>query len=221
MLSSHLLMACKQSFPVIFTLNWASYCCDGHSQRQSSPFISPPSIVAPLLVARGSLLRCREERASSDSVNLSPKWKPNLTPSAAALNTPDLKQRCKTDGSPVKAGSRERQRQLKYRQIAREDHTHILGNSTEPVNFGSQALFRGLKIKISQKFFSAWKLTWHIYPGLMCYRWSPKSWILLFFILQVTQRCLAGENAEMAAIFEVYSSWCSEEESLLGKVVLF
>lgn len=131
-------------------------------------FYFPSLHCGALLVARGSLLCCWDERASSDSVNLSPKWKPNLTPSTAALNTPDLKRRCKTDGSPVKAGSREKQRQLKYRQIAREDHTHILGNNIEPVNFGSQALFQGLKIKKSQKFFSGWKLTWHVYPGLRC-----------------------------------------------------
>lgn len=79
-------------------------------------------------------------------MNLGPKRKPNLTPSAAALSAPDLRQRCKTDGSPVKAGSREKQRQTKYRQIAREDHTDILGNNLEPVNSGSQA-FSGFKNK--------------------------------------------------------------------------
>lgn len=96
-------------------------------------------------------------------VNLSPKWNPNLTPSAAALNTPDLRQRCKTDGSPVKAGSRGKHRRTEYRQIARAYCTDILGNNLESVNSGSQAFFLGLKIKRKQTFFSGWKLTWHIY----------------------------------------------------------
>lgn len=123
-------------------------------------------------------------------VNLSPKWNPNLTPSAAALNTPDLRQCCKTDGSLVKAGSREKHRRTEYRQIARAYCTDILGNNLEPVNSGSQALFLGLKIKRKQTFFSGWKLTWHIYPEPRCYRWSPKSWILLFFICIRSLSCV-------------------------------
>ncbi|KAI9548628.1 hypothetical protein NQZ68_007495 [Dissostichus eleginoides] len=65
--------------------------------------------------------------ASSDSLNLRPNRKPGLTPSASALNTPDKRRCCKTDGCLVEKAARDT---LKNRQIAREDNTDILDSPT-------------------------------------------------------------------------------------------
>lgn len=155
------------------TLNWTSHCCEGHSQRQSSPFACPPRIVV-LFSWRGGC--CQDDRASSGSVKLSPKRNPNRTPSFEHATSEAALWNWWKPCASEKQG--EAQTETKYRQIAREDHTDILGNNLEPVNFSSQAFFFFLR---RQTLCSRSKLTWHIYPGLASYKWSPNSWTLLFF----------------------------------------
>lgn len=131
---------CTTLFPKLcfFTLNWTSHCCEGHSQRQSSPFTCPPCIVA-LFSWRGGC--CQDDRASSGSVKLSPKTKPQSDTQCCSFEHATSEAALQNWWKPC-AGEKqgEAQTETKYRQIAREDHSDILGNNLEPVNFGSQAL---------------------------------------------------------------------------------
>lgn len=72
---------------------------------------------------------------------------PSQTPSTA-LSTAHLRQHKGKNKKRKLCESRAKHRQTKYRQIARVDHTDILGNIHELVNFGSLVFFR-LKKKYS------------------------------------------------------------------------
>lgn len=76
----------------------------------------------------------------------------------------------------------------KYRQIAEEDHTDILGNNLEPVSFGSLGFFHNKKKEANVLQRLKTNMTYLSWPGLL--QVQAEQLDLIFSPFQVGQHCL-------------------------------